>query len=261
MDGNLILATLGLIASIVIPATIHRQAHPKREVRFHIEVADVPGHTALVTSPAPARDPVDRVRLRCVTVSLWASGRADIPSSAFDGGRPLVIQFSAPILDDAAPAVEHDVSGWGFARAGSNQVILQPTIIGRGVVFKTEVIMDQPVYFRIRNPLIDIAVVQQVKGAPQAIPARQNPFAALSGVGVGVGLTIMGFVLSIIGIAVYDTQTGSPFGIAGVLLVPFGLAVVAVALTVRLIRWIIQRNRHRHAIAGQHATAGKQIAS
>lgn len=203
--GQLVVAVLGLIATVAVPIVVSRQTHPRRQVRYFVEVLN---DEALLAGAdgIPLSQLAGRPDLAVVSVRLWSSGRVDIPSSAFDGGKPLVFQFSSAIEDDALPPSPWEVAGWGFERSGERELVLQPTVIGRSSAFETLVAVRQPVYYQLHHPLLDVDVVTDANHTGP--PANHRRGIHLTTIRVGAGLLILAFASLFIAL-IWDTVIAS----------------------------------------------------
>lgn len=203
--GQLVVAILGLIATVAIPIVVSRQTHPRRQVRYFVEVLNdealLAGADGISLSPL-----VGRPDLAVVSVRLWSSGRVDIPSSAFDGGKPLVFQFSSAIEDDALPPSPWEVAGWGFERSGERELLLQPTVIGRANAFQTLVAVRQPVYYQLHHPLLDVDVITDANHTGPSTRRRRGIH--FTTIRVGAGLLILAFASLFIAL-IWDTVIAS----------------------------------------------------
>jgi hypothetical protein len=241
MFQNVIFPILGLIVSIALPLYVNAQRHPRQQVRYHVEQSPI-------TPPASAKPHLGAIGLEGVdlvkvAITLWASGRADIPSAAFDDGRPLVFEFISPIADSVLEKKKFDIEGWGFSRVGLSQIVLNPCLIGRGIEFKSQVVVAAPGEYRMRHPLTDIEVIRD-PNLPKLPTANRFHFRVrITALRVGVAITILGFLLSVIGTIVSAASTTAGLGliVAGYFIVFPGLIVVAIAAIIRLVTFLSHR--------------------
>lgn len=230
MLDDLVVPLLGLAVSVGVPIFIHRQAHPKRRVSYQVLQTPIPGG-------------VDRT---LVTLSVWASGTADVPSSAFDSGRPIVFQFSSDI-EDASEQGPGDVDGWGFVRVGTRQLALDPCRIGTDESYTIRFMVRGPVHYRLRHPLVDVAVVPDTKQPPTGEPQRFGLPFRVTGMLIGVVLVALGFALLVVSTVIAALSLPIPqwLSVLAVLVIPIGLLTILVSGAVRLARLL----RRRRALA------------
>lgn len=71
--GQLVVAILGLLATVAVPIVVSRQTHPRRQVRYFVEVLN---DEALLAGAdgIPLTPLVGRPDLAVVSVRLWSSG-------------------------------------------------------------------------------------------------------------------------------------------------------------------------------------------
>ncbi len=232
MDPDLVIKVIGVAASAAVPIGVSLFTHPRRRVSYFIE-------------QRAASNEAGKANLNLVTVNVWASGRNDIPSTAFDGQKSIVFQFNSPIVDGVVPPDEGHVPGWGFERAGENQVSLAPTLLGRRDVLSTTIAVSSPVRFWIKHPLLDIPVVRETSLPTPKASTRVRRAFRVTGLSAGIALTVLGIILFNVSIAFVTnpdlTVVFAALSFVGSLFSTTGLIMVVVSLIVRLIRWIIQR--------------------
>lgn len=246
MDAaNVILAAIGLLAAIAVPVAIHRAAHPKRRVSYHLAqrpASPIPASPGVV----PTRFEVPPGWPMIVTVTLWSSGRADISSKAFDSKQPIVFQFSSPILEDGAPV--QDPTGFGgFEREGTNRLVIRPSRLGRDTVHWKEVVVASPVEYLVRHSLVDVEVAES-----RVTPHRQGagpgaPNLLRSGAFWGVLQIVLSFALIIMTVALDSSGAFAWVTVIGSLLLFTGMLTLIVVGLVRFSQWIAARAKSRRA--------------
>ncbi|NKX54249.1 hypothetical protein [Arthrobacter mobilis] len=109
------IAKLGPVATILgvlVTIILYWKAHPKRQLTYR--VSGVP----LMTSEVPGLDklsvkyegqPLDKPYL--ATLTLRSLGRADIPTSSFDGGNPIRLDLGTWIVGTLGPGEGHAARG------------------------------------------------------------------------------------------------------------------------------------------------------
>jgi hypothetical protein len=189
IDGNVVVGLLGVLVAVAIPVIVHRATHPKREISYHTTAEPVWHGT---TNPRPAAN---------VVLQVWCSGRADVPSSRFDAGIPLTFRFDDPVLAVTKP--ESSPEPWRFRQEGPHDVTLGPVVLGRGTLFSATVTVDavlpvdRRVGVRVWNPLVDTEVVP-APAPPNEVTGKPRARRSIGTVGIGVILTITGFVLFVL---------------------------------------------------------------
>lgn len=244
--NEVVLAVIGLVATIAVPFAIHRATHPKRRVSYFLEVRpqfpvpSPPGIPAGQPQSPPAGWPM------LVTLQMWSSGRADVSSASFDDDRPIVFQFSSALVGEPRFPDEPTYLG-GFELEEPNRLRFAPALIGGGRLFSADIVVPQPVNFLVRHPLIDVEVSESRIPVQNARTTRGIRRVANNGMFWGVVQLILGFLAMILYFPLYPVDTGwsTALVVLYTVLVFSGLATVVVTGLVRLIRWIVARNVQR----------------
>lgn len=241
MDFEAIIRVVGVAASVAVPVFVHLRTHPRRRVSYVLDERPAPPG---VVAP-------DGRSLNLVTVRLWASGRTDISSTDFDGQKAIVFQFNGAIVDAAAPPDESQIEGWGFERAKSNQVVLQPSLLPRRSVYSTTVALPAPVHYWVRHPLLNIPMVVEPAGPGDKTSRRGASRFRITALSAGITLSVVGFVGGIALlplVADYNSLAVSLYALASVLQT-VGFFMVAISLIVRIVRFAARR-RSQAAVSG-----------
>ena len=245
MDPDLVIKVIGVAASAAVPILVHLLTHPRRRVSYLVE--QKPVDVSALPKSASQSD-----SLSLVTVSLWASGRTDISSTAFDAQKPIVFQFSAPIVDAVTAPDPSHIPGWGFERVDTNQVVVHPSLLGRGTVFSTTVAVPTPVRYWMRHPLADVPVVlESALPGTKSKTSKRGSF-RLNGMIVGLVLVVLGFILPFFGIGAVDNlEVIGVLTVLSGLLTFAGLITVLVSAIVRIVQWSARRRSQTTNAAAQ----------
>lgn len=148
---GVVVSVIALAVTIVIAVVTVRRQFPKRRLSF------VMGETRLVSGTVPlevsyrgkgVRDP------RVIELSIVSDSRADIPSSAFDAGRPIILELSVPIVT----VLERSVEGIQLHEHG-RALVLEPQLIRVGAASDLTLLVEGPSgQIVVDNSLIDIPV-------------------------------------------------------------------------------------------------------
>lgn len=233
---EIVVALLSVLAAFVIPIYLHRQNHPRREMRYAI-------------GRASAEDTqLDPTALR---LAVWSTGRADIPSTQFDGQHPITFSFSSPVTPLRPVVPGHAIHPWAPTVKTSQEFVIPARLIHRD--FRAEFVFtpSSPFHVMVLNPLVDIRILRDTK-AENSPPATQERAinksrarAQVSLLSIAAWGTGISFVLFFIGVAVsgVDSNLGAGIGGPGLILFPVGLVLLAIAGVNRL----LARNRIRRA--------------
>ncbi len=159
MDWQWIWGTVLSVAGIAVTVVIFRKTYPKRRLEYSVSsrrlVQSAPGaKLEIKVSGVEVLDPY------LVWFRLTSTSRADIPSSAFDGGRPLSIRVQpggALLLNAQATGGFHTTGrtgdGWKWA-----EFKVQPELLSKGSRLTLDFISSGEPQVIVDSPLIDIAV-------------------------------------------------------------------------------------------------------
>ncbi|WP_345750786.1 hypothetical protein [Microbacterium rhizophilus] len=243
MDGQLIAALLGLVVAIVVPVAIHRATHPKRQLSYHLAVhapPPQPGVAPVAPPPGvPAHQPVP------VTLLVWSTGRADVATTAFDAGRPILFRLAGRVTQPPRPLDVPD--GWSMSLVGNRDVTLGPVLIGRGTVFAAELLVEGPISVRVWNSLVDTAVVHSPV-PPQSRDLRVGVKRRLSAMTIGVSAIVLALALEIISIAIVTENRAATVALTltAALLGLVGIVTVIVSGITRITRYVRARATARN---------------
>jgi hypothetical protein len=242
---DVVLAVIGLLATIAVPVAIHRATHPKRRVSYFLGVRPLhpvpqPPGPATARTSAPPGWPMQ------VTLQMWSSGRADVSSKNFDGDRPIVFQFGSPILE-AHDADDEPTYLGVFEREGENRVLFRPAPIGGRRVFTIGLVVAEPVSFRVRHPLIDVEMVESRVPFQGARTTGGIRHLATNGMFWGVLQLVLSFVAMIVAFPAMDVAPswGTALVLTYTVLFISGLLTIAISAIVRLTRWLTARAKQR----------------
>lgn len=221
---TIVLGAVGVLVTALVPVALHRATHRRRQVSFAVTYAPLPN--------AP--------QLAVASVRLWASGRSDVASSMFDGGRPVTVRFAAPIVDGIRPFVQ-ELPGWGFERDGADRLVLRPSLIGRGSVHGADVVVPAGTAFRLHHALVDTKVVLE---QPRSAARRRRVLGgmAISAIVAGVGFLL--YIVAIFAVLAGDDwlALATAISLVSILLFLGGVVGVVVLAIVRLVQYAIRRS-------------------
>lgn len=243
---NVVLAVIGLIAAVAVPVAIHRATHPKRRVSYFVSarpqvpVPLPPGQRDARRMTPPPGWPM------LVTLSVFSSGRADVPSALFDGGRPIAFRFGSPIRGVKTDPAEFPGFG-GFEIEDADRLVFPPTLIGADRTFTAEVAVDWPVTCTVRHPLIDVQVLETHTPPDRTRATAGTRRFTHNGMFWGVAQLVLGFALMVIAVAVASAGAPIvvPLALAYTLLIMSGAATIAITAVARLVRWLVNRAQQR----------------
>jgi hypothetical protein len=152
---------IGVVAPIVVAVVAERRARPRRSLEYTVRVRRLVQARAdmgleIIARGVPITDP------HLVEFRLKSNSRADIPSSAFDGGRELVIRVEpggALVLgsEGARGGIKThggDGDGWDWA-----EFRVGPQLIRRGDHLEIDFISNGRPGVQVSSPVIDVAVL------------------------------------------------------------------------------------------------------
>jgi uncharacterized membrane protein YidH (DUF202 family) len=238
MGIELVVSVVGIVIATVISVWTYRRLNPKRQLRYRVEVtplltagAAAGGRLTIALEEHPVTDP------QIVTLSLWSSGRADIASSAFDAGTPLIFELGAPIVEEMPGA---SASGPQLEVAPPDKIVLRPALIHRKFQSTVRVIVDGTPTVRVNRVLPDIDVFRDGDSeTTRAIDISRKRF-KLTPLLVWTGLLALGVAILIVSFVIYafDKQAYLPWGVVGMLAIMIALVAIVIVGIYRFFRWI-----------------------
>lgn len=213
------LLTIG--ATIGMPVVLHRATHPKRELRYAVtSVNEAAGAWRVV---------------------VWSVARADIPSSLYDGNRPIVFRFSVPVVSGPVRSNLLDGPVW----ASENELHLGPRLLHTDFFASAEFSTSRSFGVSVDKTLVDVAIVEdravastsQVRQA--AAVERSQARARLTLRTVWAYVLIGSFVLFVAGLSLSlggIEPVGTSLGGASLILFPVGLVLLLVDAIRRIAR-------------------------
>ncbi|KQS20861.1 hypothetical protein [Frigoribacterium sp. Leaf186] len=235
------LGILGSLIAILIPIYVQRRDHPRREFRYGI----------VSVSPSPS-DSVDATTgTSIVRFLLWSTGRADIPSSRFDAGLPIVFRFTVPVHVLSSDFGPGTVSARVPRFVDDKTLQIDPQIIHQDYALAMTLRPSAPFDVMIENPLIDVRIVRDRK-VESLDPDRQargvqrsKERSRISLVTLGLWLTIGGLVGFISGslLVLSNEVLGAVVVGVATLMLPTGIVLLVVAGVRRLVAEVGRRRR------------------
>lgn len=167
------LALVAIIVSVVVGGgaiwvAIHldRKRNPKREFTYSVEPAPLVNSRATgLDKLSVAYDGRTVIKPYLVTVSISSTGRADIPSANFDGGKPVRIDLQVPILAEVSQRANLDTVDGRLERAGASVIELAPTLLPKGYALRASFICEGAPNSTFKIPLHDITLRRDVPAA------------------------------------------------------------------------------------------------
>jgi hypothetical protein len=153
-----IVGILGAVAVIWVTLTV---GFPKRRLYYQMRAV-----APLMTAPEGVRGDLElrhRGRMlvdpRALTVELVSRGRKDIPSDAYNDGKPLKLDLGAPIVEVLQVASEPATLPVPAVAADGTSMNIGPSLIGKRHTITITVLTDggQP-GLTCQSPLIDVQV-------------------------------------------------------------------------------------------------------
>lgn len=249
MGIEILIGIVALILTVVIPVALHRREHPTRQVRWRVQAvrllsADLGAsrRISVTVDGRSVRDP------HLVTVTLWSSGRADVPSSSFDQQLPITVRLGVPILEqiDATPEAPNPWLLQPDVLAGTS-LTLPPMLLRRGSRYTTQALVEGRPTPYLEQALIDIPVVEEKDNdASEVVTTRTKRRQRFRTADVILISTLsLGMILLTIGVSFYTGEKGAgmEYSVPGLLLVMFAIAYGLVLYTSRAIRFFINRRR------------------
>ncbi|BCW29765.1 hypothetical protein NtRootD5_00960 [Arthrobacter sp. NtRootD5] len=166
-NSDLIALVAGVVTLVgaVITALQYRRSNPKSRISADVRAAPIvnklgqgSGWDKLVVqhSGNVVQNPY------VLIVTLESTGRADIQSSRFDAGKPLILECGAPIIALLSDDPEADlgrVNPAGLFRAEGDNVLFGPALLKKGRPAQTTVLLDgRPKWAWNDRNLIDVKI-------------------------------------------------------------------------------------------------------
>jgi hypothetical protein len=225
MSIDVIVAITCTVLTSALTVWLYRQSHPKRVVRYRTEVSPLlgdgggamNGRLTVSMGGVPISEP------HTVSLTVWSSGRADIPSQTFDRGTPIVFNLGVPILE-TMPG--DPTSGPQIELKSPSELALPPTLLRKGFESRIRVLVDGVPTVTVRHALIDIEVREDLVGETNRVIERSRKRIPVSTLSVGLVGTTVSLVLLTIGISVTPENStdglewGAPAIILGMISVP-----------------------------------------
>jgi hypothetical protein len=231
---DIVIGLLGVLAAVAIPVYLHVQSHPRRELRYAV-VHELP--MRLVPGPAHWR------------LIVWSTGRADIPSTSFDAGRPIVFRFTSPV---ETVATETHPSQPMLSLATSTEAHVPARLLHKDFARVLVVAVDAAFDVQVENPLIDIPIVRDLKVERATVAAQDRAVSKSRARGhittlrVAVWVTGTSFVMFVTGLtlSLLNSPIGAGIGIPGLFL---GMPVGVILLIIAGLRSLHARRRLRRS--------------
>ncbi|MEV6904959.1 hypothetical protein [Amycolatopsis sp. NPDC051372] len=159
-ESQLLWSVTAVVVAIVlgVPAIVVAVcALPRRRLTYTV-LSDIPLLSRSVSGSLEVRhegrvgdDP------RVVTVVLVGSGRQDIPSSGFDQGRPLVLDFAVPIVELlTAQSASPSLVPAPQVRMDTTALLVGPSLISKRHVLTYSVLVDGQADLACQAPLENV---------------------------------------------------------------------------------------------------------
>lgn len=224
MDLAIILAAVGLVASVVVPIVLSRREHPKRELAYEFEAESLLAVNASRINLTVMHDGRLVLQPYLATLTVTATGRADIASTTFDAGKPITFTSNRPIIAEFDSNRGHQSASIQLAREGSNSLALQPALIKKGDRAVRRFLVDGEPSMVATSSLIDTELVDSEKLARRARVASY----ALR-IGIPIAFLFAGLIVAL----VFPAENGVAGALSslgtGVLVGAVAAAVAAVA--------------------------------
>lgn len=210
---ELFVGLLTVAATIGIPVLLHRASHPKRELRYAVTLANASTGTWRVV--------------------IWSAARADIPSSLYDGDRPIIFRFSVPVVSGSVTSSLLDGPLW----VSETELHLGPRLLHTDFQASAEFSTSRAFDVKVDKTLIDVSIVEDraVANTPQprqiAAVERSQARARLTLRTVWSYVLIGSFVLFVVGLSLSlggIEPLGTSLGGASLVLFPVGLVLLLI---------------------------------
>lgn len=210
---------VGVAAAIVIQIIFHRLTHPKRELRYAVVPLDQAAGTWRVL--------------------IWSRARADIPSSLYDSGLPIVFRFDPPV---APGPVETTLRGTPVWNAG--ELLMEPRLLHVDFLASADFYTRQQFNVSVERNLIDVPIIEDRSfpstsqtGQIRAVQ-RSKARARLTVRSISVSILVVGLLLFTVGLALGlggVEPLGTALGGTSLIVIPLGLVTLAIDAVRRLV--------------------------
>lgn len=174
------IGVLTLIAGIAVPIWLHRRSHPARQFRYRVVTSRaLQGLSGWGATNEPLTIHVGGELVRdphTFIIEFWSTGRADVPSTAFDAGNALVIDMGARILPGTFRNEATTSQAVQFEQTSETEISLTPRLLSKTLRLSLAGSTVSAPRISIRNPLIDVDVLPEEDNL--ARPSAHLPFAA-----------------------------------------------------------------------------------
>lgn len=238
---EIVLGVLTLIVGAIVPVWLHRRAHPKRQLRYRVDATRMLAGTTHSNSTLTIQSEGHIVRdPHAVRLTLWATGRADIPTSAFDSGRSIIVDLGTTILPGTLTKPTNVPADVNFEQISDHELALIPTLLPKTTHITVEVVTDAEPATSVHNPLVDIDLTideERPQADKIAVSRKRRGGTSLQ---ITIGVTIAAFVVLVVSLGIYPLDPGVSAPLGGMaLLVLMACAVAFVVIgIVRLVRFL-----------------------
>jgi hypothetical protein len=239
---EIVIGLITVVLGVAIPVWLHRLAHPRRALRYRVE-------------HSPMRDASGRFNdLQATYLTIWSVARADIPSAAFDAGRPLIVDLGTTILpgtfvSDPAANLPQGVQ---LVQSGPSQVALMPYLLPKEAQVSARMYTERTSSPAVTVPLIDIDVIRDTNRNTAAAINTTRRRSRLSAIQITLGVLIASVLVMAVGIgfSIVKSPLGSALGAPALFIAMLSTLVLAGLLIARLVRRLARRaetKRHQSA--------------
>lgn len=219
MDPAIILAAVGIVVSVAIPFVISKREHPKRELAYEFEAESLLATSASGIDLTVMHDGEPVAEPYLATLTVKATGRADIASSTFDDRHPIMFVSDRPIIAEFDSARGVDAASIQLVRDGSSSLAMHPSLIKKGDRAVRRFLVEGAPSITVQNTLIDTKVVDF-----DTVAKRNRFTSGAIGVGAIAAVTCSGFIAALL---LPETKTLSNLSFIAALL----LAVIGYVAT------------------------------
>lgn len=191
-----IAAVLALVG-IVVGVITYRRQFPKRKIEYTVDAVRLMAQALPAGTVEVKVQGIEVSDPYLTTISFVSSSRADIPSSAFDAGRSIVVHVEpggAVLLERSSEVDSIAFSGgkgegmdWAEFRAA-------PQLVRAGATGTISFVSDGPPTVTVDSPLVDIKVIEV---RPELSERKERNRLLGAAIGAAV-LAFIGLVLSLI---------------------------------------------------------------